>query len=86
MSQSKSLKKQKKKLDFSDMSRFDAVAMVANTAVVARDSGHPVTVRHARIQGERGILVFIPGFELIDGNLKLVEEAPIASAVNGVEK
>lgn len=75
MSQSTSLKKQKTKPDFSDMSRFDVAGMVVNTAIVARDSGHKVTVRHARVEGERGILVFVPGFELIDGVLGLVEES-----------
>lgn len=74
MSQSTNSKKQKKKPDFSSLSRFDAVAMVANTALVAREGGHSVTVRHARIEGQRGILIFIPGFELVDGDLRLVEE------------
>ena len=72
MSQSKTLEKQKKKQDFSSLSRFDAAALVANTALVARDSGHEVVVRHAKVQGEQGILIFIPGFELVDGNLSLV--------------
>ena len=54
------------------MSRFDAVALVANTALELRGAGHDVVVRHAAISGQRGILVFMPGFELIDGNLRLV--------------
>lgn len=54
------------------MSRFDAAALVANTALEVRDSGHNVIVRHARVQGQAGILIFIPDFELIDGNLRLV--------------
>jgi hypothetical protein len=71
----------KPKADFSDLAEHDAVAIVMNTAVVARDSGHPITVQHARIQGQRGILIFIPGYELAEGRVqRVVEElAPAAS-------
>lgn len=62
--------------DFGHLSRFDAAALVANTALKVRDSGHAVIVRHAKVLGEQGILVFIPGFELIDGDLKLVTNEP----------
>ena len=57
------------------MSRFDAVALVANTALEVREAGHDVVVCHAAISGNRGILIFMPGFELIDGNLRLVASA-----------
>lgn len=56
-----------------NLSRFDAAALVANTAIKVREGGHQIVVRHAKVAGEQGILVFIPGFELIDGNLRLVE-------------
>lgn len=54
------------------MSRFDAVALVTNMALELRDVGHDLVVRHAAISGKRGILIFAPGFELIDGDLRLV--------------
>lgn len=59
------------------MSRFDAVALVANMALEVRDAGHDVIVRHALVSGNRGILIFMPGFELIDGNLRLVANEAI---------
>lgn len=62
------------------MSRFDAVALVTNMALELRDVGHNVVVRHAAVSGERGILIFMPGFELIDGNLRLVEAAVAEAA------
>lgn len=62
------------------MSRFDAVALVTNMALELRDVGHNVVVRHAAVSGQRGILVFMPGFELIDGNLRLVEAAMAKAA------
>ena len=58
------------------MSRFDAVALVANMALELRDVGHDLIVRHAAISGQRGILIFAPGFELVDGNLRLVASEP----------
>lgn len=63
---------EKKKHSLEQMSRFDVVALVANMALEVRDAGHDVIVRHALVSGKRGILVFMPGFELIDGNLRLV--------------
>lgn len=68
MSQSK-----KPKTDFSDLAEHDAVALVTNTAVVAKQSGHGVVVRHARIEGQRGILVFMPGYELVEGRVRKTE-------------
>ena len=72
MSKSESLTRQKGKQESSDLSRFDAAALVASTAVEVRDKGHQIVVRHAKVQGEQGILIFIPGFQLVDGNLSLV--------------
>ncbi len=67
---------ERKKLSLEQMSRFDVVALVANMALEVRDAGHDVIVRHALVSGKRGILVFMPGFELIDGNLRLVASEP----------
>jgi hypothetical protein len=75
MSQPTELTKQKKTPPNTEsLSRFDAVALVVNTAIKVRDGGHDIVVRHARVTGQAGILVFLPGFELNDGNLKLVPE------------
>jgi hypothetical protein len=63
---------EKKQNALQKMSRFDAVALVANMALELRDVGHDLIVRHAAISGQRGILIFAPGFELVDGNLRLV--------------
>jgi hypothetical protein len=52
------------------------VALVVNTALKVRDGGHEIVVRHAKVAGEAGILVFLPGFELTDGNLKLIQKEP----------
>ena len=67
---------ERKKHSLEQMSRFDVVALVANMALEVRDAGHDVIVRHALVSGKRGILVFMPGFELIDGNLRLVASEP----------
>lgn len=72
---------ERKKNALGRMSRFDAVALVANMALELRDVGHDLVVRHALVSGKRGILIFAPGFELIDGNLRLVateESTPAA--------
>ena len=67
---------EKKKHSLEQMSRFDVVALVANMALEVREAGHDVIVRHALVSGKRGILVFMPGFELVDGNLRLVASEP----------
>lgn len=73
MSNLESLTPQEKKQNaLRGMSRFDAVALVANMALELRDAGHDLVVRHALVSGKRGILIFAPGFELVDGNLRLV--------------
>jgi len=64
------------------MSRFDVVALVTNMALEVRGAGHNIVVRHALVSGKRGILVFMPGFELIDGNLRLVASEPAAPQEN----
>lgn len=64
----------KRKIDFSDMSEVDAVRLVINNAVVARDSGHGVAVKSATIKGEQGILVWVPGYKY-DGKDIVVTEA-----------
>ncbi len=63
---------EKKRPGLERLSRFDAVALVTNMALEVREAGHDLIVSHAAVAGQRGILVFMPGFELIDGNLRLV--------------
>ena len=75
---------EKKKPCLERMSRFDAVALVANMALEVRAAGHDVVVRHALVSGNRGILVFMPGFELIDGNLRLVANEAAESVAQEV--
>ena len=64
-----------KQADFSDLSTHDAIALVTNNAVVARQSGHPVTVSHATIEGQKGIVIWIPNYVLADGRIQKVKEA-----------
>lgn len=73
MSQSK-----KPKADFSDMSFHDVVAMIMNTAVVAKESGHGVNVRNATVAGVPSIVVVMPGYRFEDGRLQKAESAVAA--------
>ena len=57
------------KNDFSDLSPQDAVGLVANTAIVARDSGHEVEVANASRGGVAGIFVWLPGWRMVDGRI-----------------
>lgn len=57
---------------FANMDRQAVAQVVVDTALGVQSKGHQVVVRHAKVQGEQGILIFIPGFELRDGNLSLV--------------
>jgi hypothetical protein len=65
-----SAKKSKSKVDFSDMSTYDTVNLVINTGIVARDSGHPVRVSTARVKGVGGLMIWIPGYTMIDGQVR----------------
>lgn len=62
------------RVDFSDLDTPDVVRLVVSTAVAARDSGHPLTVKAARLQGEAGTVIWIPGFAPNESGL-LVEVA-----------
>jgi hypothetical protein len=70
----------KSKIDFSDLSEVDAVRLVANSAVVARESGHNVVVKTASISGKKGILIFMPGY-VYDGSdiVANKEELPLVA-------
>jgi len=71
--------KDKQQNDFSDLSHVDAVALVANTAIVARDSGHNVQVKVASIKGERGIVIFMPGYHMVDGRVLPLVANPLVA-------
>lgn len=55
--------------DFTDISALDAVTMVINTAVVARNSGHPVQVNAVMAAGHAGIMILIPKYKIINGRI-----------------
>lgn len=62
-----SAKDQKQKIDFTDMSERDFVAMLMNTAVVGRESGHHVIIKNGRFNQQPGILIVLPGYRYKDG-------------------
>lgn len=64
-------------IDFTDLSEVDAVRLVANTAVVAKESGHNVMIKVATIGGQVGILVFMPGYTFADG--EIVAKLPLVA-------
>ena len=63
---------------FGDLSYHDVVAMIMNTAVVAKRD-HPVMVREAKISGKKGVLVFMPGYEMVSGKLRKLEDFPLVA-------
>lgn len=63
----------KKKIDFSDMSERDFMAMLMNTAVVGRESGHGVQVKNGRLLGTPSVLIVLPGYRFEDGRVVAVE-------------
>jgi hypothetical protein len=69
------MSKSDKQVDFKDLVTHDAIALVTNTAVVARDSGHPVKVAVANYQGSWGILVWMPGYHMVNGAVVAIDSA-----------
>ncbi len=65
----------KDKIDFSDMSERDFVAMLMNTAVVGRESGHGVAVKNGTFNKQPGILIVLPGYRFEDGRVVAVDVA-----------
>jgi len=67
--------KRAKSADFSDMSTADVYRMLYSTAVVARQD-HPLVVRNGKGPGgQRGVIVFMPGYEVgQDGLVKVVDD------------
>lgn len=77
-------KNEKQANDFSDMSPHDIARLVANTALVAKSSGGPVSVFGGKLKGEQGVMIWIPGYEIDNGEMNLIEitDAPNAQATH----
>ncbi|MEZ4594553.1 MAG: hypothetical protein R3D55_25925 [Chloroflexota bacterium] len=61
------------------MSERDFVAMLMNTAVVGRESGHSVMVKNGRFANQPGILIVLPGYRYEDGRVVATQpEAEVA--------
>jgi len=65
-------------IDFSDMSERDFMALLMNTAIVGRESGHGVHVKNGTFNKVPGILVVLDGYQFIDGK---VVKAPTPETV-----
>lgn len=53
----------KKDVDFSDLSEADRVRLVAQTALIAQESGG-VEVFNGRFNGKSGVMIWIPGYRI----------------------
>ena len=62
----------KSDVDFSDLSEADRVRLVAQTALIAQASGG-VSVFNGRYQGSQGVMIWIPGYLIKDGEMNQVE-------------
>lgn len=65
---------------YGGMGEQEAFEKIVNTALAAREDGHPIIVRHARIKGQPGLLVFIPGYQMENGSLQPIQEPAPAPA------
>lgn len=68
----------KSNIDFSDLSEVDAVRLVANNAVVAKESGHNVSVSVANRNGQIGIFIWMPGYTVVNG--EIVANLPLVAS------
>lgn len=68
-------RKNEKQNDFSDMAPHDIARLVANTALVAKESGGPVNVFGGKYRGERGVMIWIPGYEIVDGEMNRLPDS-----------
>lgn len=62
----------KKEVDFSDMSAADQARLVANTALIAQGSGGPVSVFNGSYKKEPGVMIWIPGFAIENGEMNKI--------------
>jgi hypothetical protein len=66
--------------NFHELNDIDAVRLVANTAAAVRDAGHAVQVHVAKVRGEVGIMIWMPGYEVLNGQI-----VRFATSGNGAE-
>ncbi len=64
----------KEKIDFSDMSERDFIAMLMNTAIVGRESGHQVIIRNGRLNQQQSILIALTGYQYKNGRVVETKE------------
>lgn len=64
----------KKDADFRDLSPADQARLVANTALVAAESGGPVSVFNGRFKGVQGVMVWMPGYSIENGQMNAIGE------------
>lgn len=68
------------------LSKTNAAEFVVNNAMVTKDAGHDwIVIRHAKVTGQQGILIFLPGFEVVNGRVSRIVTNP-ATAVEGVKQ
>ena len=60
--------------DFSDMSPHDMMRLVANTALVAKESGGNLSVFSGKLKGESGVMVWIPGYSIENNQMNLIQQ------------
>ena len=63
----------KNDVNFDDLSEADRARLVANTALIAQESGEPVKVFNIRYKGEPGVMIWIPGYKIEDGEMNKLE-------------
>lgn len=73
MSQLLSSKSSSEKLG---MSKHNAYEWVMTAALSVREDGHPIVVKQARVAGEQGLLIFIPGYTMAEGALQAIPAEP----------
>lgn len=62
----------KNESDFSDMAPHDMMRLVANTALVAKESGGQLSVFSGKLKGQAGVMIFIPGYEITNGEMNRI--------------
>lgn len=67
-------------VSFADMKISDQYSLVTDTALVARQSSQ-LRVFNGKHQGRRGIIIFMPGFNVVDGSVCPIEE--VSSEASG---
>jgi hypothetical protein len=61
--------------EFSDMEEFDRLRLVVQAALDIHESGAPLMVLNGRLKGAQGVMIWIPGYTIQDGEMNLITEA-----------